>query len=156
MPNKRPHRVRRAALPSNDVAGTAAVLANPNAFGVGAPSADADASIGEEDGSIGDDISQADASALLNLQTAAIGDSPLATFLREHMAAHNGTIDQAVEAWRLSKPSARTYKTAFRCIVRFWCAKGGVEWDTSWNEDAADTWTALCETVKELIEEYVS
>ena len=148
---------RAAARPVAGATQAIAVIANPHAFGAGAPVLHADPDEGDDDASgDGSVISAEDATALRDPATVAVGNGPLATFLREHMTAHGTNLDQAVEAWRLSKPSARTYKTAFRCIVRFWCQKGGIPWNAAWDKDVALTWDDLCETVRGIIEVRVS
>lgn len=136
--------------------GPAVAVANAAAFGAGASNELIPEDDGESDADASpDDDTSADADELRNPAAAAAKDTPLGAFLRAHMTANNSNIDEAVEAWRLSKPSSRTYKNSFRCIVRFWCKRGNVDWNTAWNNDAALTWNELCTTVKELIDKIV-
>lgn len=140
------------------VAVAAAVIANPVAFGAGSPAQTIhesnDDSGSDEEASAADTAAEGD--VVRDPTAAAEKDTPLGAFLRSHMAAHNSTLDQAVEAWRLSKPSSRTYKTAFRSIVKYWCEKGNVEWNKAWDKDVAQSWEAMCTTVKALIDRVVS
>jgi hypothetical protein len=86
-----------------------------------------------------EDMPTTEAAALKMLKL----DSPVGLFLRDYMATQSCTITEALASLRVSKPTLRSYKLAFRTIVRFWYDMQEnlqldiAEWDAAW-EDSND------------------
>lgn len=90
----------------------------------------------------------ADMNAAQAVQAHANDLGPIGVWLRAYTTQHACTIDEALTALRVAKPTLRTYQLAFRSIVRYWVNMARLVWDDAWDGNDGHIWTALVECVK--------
>lgn len=73
---------------------------------------------------------------------------PIGVWLRDYIKTNGCTIDEALSALRVAKPTLRTYQLSFRSICRCWITMAKQQWNSAWDVIDASTLRALVSHVK--------